>query len=98
MKQFIFILPRKFFLLIIRIYQGALSPDHGLLSYRYPGGFCKFDPTCSQFTYQAIEHFGLLRGGVRALKRIWRCNPFSRGGYDPIDFDKSGLIKGKTKK
>jgi putative membrane protein insertion efficiency factor len=45
---------------------------------------CKFEPTCSRFTYQAIEKYGLFKGGVMGIKRIIRCNPWSKGGYDPV--------------
>lgn len=47
-------------------------------------GGCRFQPTCSEFAEEAIAHMGLFRGGFRALKRILRCHPFSRGGYDPV--------------
>lgn len=84
MKQRISSFLRRVTLIFIRFYQRTLSPDHGLLSYRYPHGFCKFTPTCSQYTYLAIEHFGVFKGGARGLQRFLRCNPFSHGGYDPL--------------
>lgn len=79
---------RKIILKIIKIYQKTVSLDHGPLSYRYPAGFCKFYPTCSQYAYQAIECFGVLKGGGRAILRVLRCNPLSHGGYNPIKPDK----------
>lgn len=85
MHPSIFLLLKKLFLLLIRLYQRTLSPDHGLLAYKYPMGYCKFNPTCSQYTYQVIERWGLIRGGLKAVRRIIRCNPFSRRGYDSID-------------
>ncbi len=45
---------------------------------------CKFQPTCSVYAVEAIEKYGMIRGGFMAVKRIIRCNPFSRGGYDPV--------------
>ena len=48
------------------------------------GGSCKFTPTCSEYTYQAIKNYGVLKGLPRALWRIMRCNPFSKGGIDPL--------------
>ena len=45
---------------------------------------CKFEPTCSDYTKQAIEKYGVICGIWKGFKRIIRCNPFSRGGYDPL--------------
>ena len=45
---------------------------------------CKYYPTCSNYALQAIERFGALKGGLMAAYRILRCNPFSKGGYDPV--------------
>jgi putative membrane protein insertion efficiency factor len=46
---------------------------------------CKFEPTCSAYAIQALREFGILRGLVLATWRVLRCNPFSHGGYDPVD-------------
>lgn len=75
---------RNFLLGLIRLYQHTLSPDHGWFSARYPYGYCRFYPTCSEYGYQAIERFGPLRGGILAMWRVARCHPWSRGGYDPL--------------
>jgi putative membrane protein insertion efficiency factor len=45
---------------------------------------CRFMPTCSEYGYQAVERYGVLRGGWLALRRLLRCHPFSRGGLDPL--------------
>jgi uncharacterized protein len=45
---------------------------------------CKYEPTCSRYALQAIERYGILRGTVLAVWRLLRCNPFSHGGYDPV--------------
>ncbi len=46
---------------------------------------CKYEPTCSAYAVQALGEFGILRGLVLATWRVLRCNPFSHGGYDPVD-------------
>lgn len=63
-------------LFAIRIYQRTLS--------RMLPPSCRFEPSCSHYTYQAIEKYGLLKGGWLGLKRIGRCHPLSPGGYDPV--------------
>jgi len=63
-------------ILLIRFYQKAISP------YKKP--CCKYYPTCSNYAIEAIERFGALKGFWLAFFRILRCNPFSRGGFDPV--------------
>ena len=60
----------------IRLYQRVISPA-------FPRR-CKYHPTCSVYAVQAIRSYGILRGAVLATWRLLRCNPFSRGGYDPV--------------
>ena len=48
------------------------------------GVHCKYEPTCSEYAKQAIQKYGTKKGSVLAVKRILRCNPFSKGGYDPL--------------
>lgn len=64
-------------LALILLYQNTLSRA-------LPGNTCRYYPSCSHYTYQAIYKYGLLRGGVMGAWRILRCNPFSKGGYDPL--------------
>lgn len=76
--------PRKVVLFLIKIYQKTLSFDHGLLKHFFPDGYCRFYPSCSVYGYQAIEQYGVIKGGIMALKRILRCNPWNHGGHDPV--------------
>lgn len=70
---------------MIRFYQATISPDHSPLMTRLlPGGVCRFHPTCSQYTYEAIEKYGVFKGGALGIWRIARCNPFNPGGIDPV--------------
>ncbi len=69
---------------MIKFYQRTFSPDHGygrLLS-RTAG--CRFHPTCSQYMYEAVDKRGVLVGIGMGIWRILRCNPFTKGGYDPV--------------
>ena len=61
----------------IRAYQRVISPG---IAQR-----CKYEPSCSRYAVQAIERYGILRGLVLAAWRLLRCNPFSHGGYDPVE-------------
>jgi len=70
---------------LIKLYQKTLSLDHGPLRYLYPYGYCKYNPTCSQYAIEAIEKYGFWKGGFKSFKRILRCNPWSKGGSDPVE-------------
>lgn len=76
--------PRQIILKMIRVYQRTISPDHGLLKSFFPNGYCRFNPTCSNYGYDAIEKHGVIKGGVMTIWRIIRCNPWNRGGNDPV--------------
>lgn len=75
---------RSLVLSIIRVYQRTLSFDHGWLRVFFPHGYCKFYPSCSEYGFQAIKKHGVIKGGLKALWRILRCNPWSHGGNDPV--------------
>ncbi len=77
--------PQIFVLKLIRLYQKTLSFDHGPLKFLFPGGFCRYNPTCSQYTYDAIVKYGAVKGGMKGMWRIMRCNPWSKGGNDPVE-------------
>ena len=70
-------IPRLILLAFIRLYQVTLS--RGL-----PPNTCRFYPSCSHYGYQAIYKNGALKGSLMAAWRVLRCNPFNRGGYDPV--------------
>lgn len=65
---------------IIRLYKSFISPV--LLSLF--GNGCRFTPTCSTYTIDAIEKYGVLKGSILGIKRFLRCNPFGDSGYDPV--------------
>ena len=69
-------LPKRMLLWLIRFYRAAISPTHAPC--------CRFTPTCSQYALEAVETYGALKGGCLALRRILRCNPLCKGGYDPV--------------
>lgn len=62
---------------LIRTYQLTLSP-------RFSHGSCRYTPTCSQYAIEAIEIHGIFKGTLLAIRRILRCNPFFKGGWDPV--------------
>lgn len=67
---------KKIVLSVIKFYQRAISP------YKKP--CCRFYPTCSEYAKEAVAKYGASKGSWLALKRICRCHPFSKGGYDPL--------------
>lgn len=85
MKEKIHKIIKAPFLSAIRLYQATLSPDHGPLKRLNPAGYCRFYPTCSDYTYQAINKYGIIRGTLLGAWRIMRCNPWSEGGEDPLE-------------
>lgn len=67
---------KKLFIFIIKFYRKYISPMKSTK--------CPYIPSCSEYGMEAIEKYGALKGGALALWRIIRCNPFSKGGYDPV--------------
>ena len=67
---------KKLFIRLIKFYQREISP--------MLGKNCIYTPTCSQYTIEAIENYGALKGTFMGIKRILRCHPLSKGGYDPV--------------
>jgi len=65
------------FIYLIKAYQKLISP-------LFPPS-CRFYPTCSEYSVQAFRKYGVLKGGAKSIWRILRCNPFNKGGYDPLD-------------
>ena len=68
--------PKRALLWLIRFYRTSISPMHQPC--------CRFIPTCSQYALEAVEKYGAIKGGYLALRRILRCHPLHRGGYDPV--------------
>ncbi len=68
---------RSIFIYVIKLYQKLISP-------MFPPS-CRFYPTCSEYAVQSIEKNGVLKGGIKSVWRILRCNPFNKGGYDPVE-------------
>jgi putative membrane protein insertion efficiency factor len=67
---------KSFILMIIRLYRRSISPA-------LPPS-CRFVPSCSQYTYEAVERYGVLKGGWLGTKRLLRCHPLHPGGFDPV--------------
>ncbi len=69
---------KSLILTLLRFYKTYLSPG------RYGIKLCRFEPSCSRYTYEAVEKYGIFKGGLMGVWRVIRCNPFSKGGYDPV--------------
>ncbi|MFZ5916175.1 MAG: membrane protein insertion efficiency factor YidD [Chloroflexota bacterium] len=67
---------RHILMWLIRLYQNTIS--------RAMPPSCRFTPSCSEYTYEAIKRYGVLKGGWLGVKRISRCHPLNPGGYDPV--------------
>jgi putative membrane protein insertion efficiency factor len=68
----------KFLVLdLLRLYKAVISP--------FLPPACRFEPTCSEYASEAVSKYGVIRGGILAFWRILRCQPFCKGGYDPVE-------------
>ena len=63
-------------LALLRVYKLAVSP--------WLPPACRFTPTCSEYAAEAVEHYGVLRGSLKAVRRLLSCHPLHRGGFDPV--------------
>ena len=77
-------LPAKALILLVRLYQKAVSP--------WLGQRCRFHPSCSNYCIEALQQHGMVRGLWLGLKRICKCQPFHPGGYDPVPEKKTGKM------
>lgn len=84
MIQNIVKLPKNITLLIIRFYQNFISLDQSFWGRRTGIKVCIHEPFCSEYTYQSVSKFGVIKGITMGFFRILRCNPWSKGGYDPV--------------
>lgn len=66
---------KKIMIKLIKLYQSIPFSSHGQ---------CKFTPSCSNYSLEAYERYGFIRGTILTIKRIFRCNPLNKGGYDPV--------------
>jgi len=69
-------IPQRAAMQILKAYKWVISP-------MFPPS-CRYTPTCSEYAMEAIERFGVLRGGLKGAARLLRCHPFAHGGYDPV--------------
>lgn len=76
---------KKIALFFIKLYKKVLNP--------FVRNSCRYFPSCSAYTYQAIQKYGAFRGSFKGFCRIMRCNPFSKGGYDPVKENLKGNAK-----
>lgn len=76
---------KSLFLSLIRFYQKSNFINNPLFkTLGMTESVCRFSPTCSEYTYQAIKKYGTIKGMFLGLKRVIRCHPWSKGGFDPV--------------
>ncbi len=71
-------------LFLIRTYQFFLSFDHSFWAKFVPIRICIYHPSCSEYSYESFKKFGIVKGFILSISRVIRCNPLSKGGYDPV--------------
>lgn len=72
---------KNILIFIVKVYKQAVSPH----AERLFGNACRFTPSCSEYTIEALEKFGAMKGLIMGLSRLAKCHPFGGFGYDPID-------------
>lgn len=77
---------KRILIVLIDFYRHHISPYKG-------GACCRFTPTCSQYAREAIERYGAMYGGYLAVRRLLKCHPFHKGGYDPVPDIHRGRFK-----
>lgn len=82
--KIIFEIPKRLAILLINVYQATISPDHGMLKAKFPHGFCRFYPSCSEYGKQSIERFGLIKGFLLTINRVIHCHPWAEPKVDPV--------------
>lgn len=78
------------FIVLVRLYQNLISP--------LTPATCRYQPTCSHYTVEALQKHGLFKGGMLSLKRIFSCHPWGGNGYDPVPDVNKGIQNNKTSK
>jgi putative membrane protein insertion efficiency factor len=84
MRQFLFSLPQRLLILLVRGYRFFLSP--------WLGSSCRFEPTCSAYSLRALQQHGAVAGSYLTLRRLARCHPWCEGGEDPVPARPGGLF------
>ena len=75
---------KRFLIGSIRFYKKYITPVKANIPFLFFSSNCRYTPTCSQYAIEALEKYGAMKGSFLAVKRILRCNPFAKGGYDPV--------------
>jgi putative membrane protein insertion efficiency factor len=84
MIKFLYNLPKNIAIAMVMAYQATLSPDHSWLKARFPHGYCKFYPSCSEYSKQAFIAHGFVKGFYLSLKRIIKCHPWAESKVDTV--------------